>query len=530
MTKFSAGGINYNWQGGNFLSFNKRGLSCAVLNNTCSYVGVPIEILPNTKFDVKIQTSLFGCKNACLYLEICNEHGSYGTIKKEISIANSHIETATIITNECVAFNKNTSGILKIRANKICGGAINISKVVIRRIDNLHQETLKKLIVAYVAFDYRHKRVFSSTTEKDDILQFFIAPRPIIASGYLFNQNYNDVSVRRHIYFDTDDRAGQDAIIKKLQPDLVLDASLTVQPGLGYKKSYVSHGLIGKHVSSMISSGEIRKVAHWKNNDLYFGATHMFKDFLRQAIGVENKKIVLNAMPQFDLLLDNNEQVKNKKFICNKLNIDFNKKIILFAGFCCAIRSDFSKNHYNEDYFVSSIRLAQLAEANNFLVLIKPRIDFEQTIAFAENQKWWSKYKNEYCALHDNKHVRFLKQKEFIYDFFFADLIALNGLSTLEIEGCIAEKPIFIYRQDMSKCDCTDMDYFNTMGSGSANYYSDINVWCNDICTQLTSGGLHSPEKQRALIKNLGLTIDGKMHERVHNAALKLLKEKECKT
>jgi hypothetical protein len=366
--------------------------------------------------------------------------------------------------------------------------------------------------VVYFANSLAHKRVLESFKEVDYLNQIMVVPRPQITSNVV-PEDYSDFGVKNIVTYDNINDA--DKIIKKISPNVLAQTNTRKIAGIprGTKRVYISHGMIGNHVTSLSKRGQSES---WKGFNLYCGATEVFRDWVEHATG-EKQNVVLNAFPQFDLLVDPNYMMHYKN---NIIGITKNKtpsKVILFCGFCCKERPDFMS--HNEDYFATVIELEKICRKHNFLALIKPKQSFHTMMQFLKQHKGWKwpqKYIKNYADVQNSKYLHFINTTSHIYRYFFADLFVCNGCSTVEIEACVTSKPLVLVRTKSRE----KYDPFDTVSSGAAKCATNINDLESIILKSLSSSSHIS--LQNALLKKSGIIVDGKAHERIQKAMVTL--------
>jgi hypothetical protein len=366
---------------------------------------------------------------------------------------------------------------------------------------------MKKVI--YVITSLSHKRSFESFKPSLSLKQLVVGPHPKITSG-IVPEDYSDFSLPVKTYSN---KKELQKIVDGFNPDIYVEASLPIANGLSLpkkcKKVYVSHGMVGSHVKGIIKKAGFN-TSVWKGCDLYCGATSIFSDWVKHVAKVGEDKILLNAIPQFDIISDKNYYESYRDRVLSKMKINPDK-VILFVGFCCKNRYDF--NQHNEDYFKTSILLEKIARKNNWLVMIKPRQTYSKMIQFLKSHKWGKKYLSDYAKIQNSKHLHFITTNNHIYRYFFVNAIIINGTSTVEIEACVMQKPLFIIQDKCSGC----IDPFGTKLLGAAVDVSDLQELEYCLTEHFDSGGFHMPEKQAELLRKMKISVDGYMYKRIQN-------------
>lgn len=368
-----------------------------------------------------------------------------------------------------------------------------------------------------------HKRVFEPFTKRADLEQLALGPRAQITSG-IVPEDYSDFKIPVREY----DKPKQiQKVVDEFKPNAYVQADLSavhknIKLPSGCKRVYVSHGMVGNHVKSIIKKAGFQTDV-WKGCDLYCGATSVFSDWVQHVAKVGADKVYLNALPQLDIIHDPDYYNSYKQKILSKTKFPNPNKVVLFVGFCCKDRFDF--NDHNFDYFGTAVHLAKWAEENDYLLMIKPRHTHEKMMEFLRGHKWGKHYIDSYPKLLNNKHVHFITTTGHIYRYFFADAIVANGCSTVEVEACAIKKPLFLSRTmipEINKMNMPHYDPYNTVtyraAMGCVDYHELTH--CLDSC--FAHGRYHWPETQEGLLKHMGISFDGKMHKRIQDKLVTL--------
>jgi hypothetical protein len=375
--------------------------------------------------------------------------------------------------------------------------------------------------VMYVITSPSHKRCFESFEERKDLEQMIIGPRP--ESNKIVPEDYSSFKIKNIKYI------GERSIVdyvKSFKPDIYVQPDLSPihntiynQFKGSYKRVYVSHGMIGNHVKDLMKV-ENFNTSVWHGMDLYCGATNIFAEWIKYVAKVRDDKILLNALPQLDILYKSEYYNSYRDKIVKKTKYPDAKKVILFMGFCCKDRHDFKA--HNTDYFRTAIELGKIAKKNNWLVMIKPRQTHDEILKFLQTHNWGKQFINDYNALYNNINVYFIgPAATHIYRYYFADAFVFNGCSTAEIEACAIQKPLFIVRTDL-KCLQSGYDPYDTVSSGAAMPVPDLAELEHDLVEYFNNGKFHYPERQKELIDKMNISFDGKMYERIQNRLLEL--------
>ncbi len=375
---------------------------------------------------------------------------------------------------------------------------------------------MKKIIYAITSLS--HKRVFETFEPRDDAEQMILGPMPKITNtNMIVPEDYSDFRIKNiKLYWNKKEM--QEAI-NKFQPEVYVEASLPIAHGIvlpkNCKKVYVSHGMVGNHVKGIIKKAGF-DTSVWKGCDLYCGATKVFEEWVKHVAKVGNDKILLNALPQLDILHDPNYYNSYRQKVLSRTKHPKAKRVLLFVGFCCKDRFDF--NTHNEDYFSTVIALERFARRHDWLVMVKPRQTFQAMTKFLQSHKWGGKYIKEYSDIQQSKHLHFITTTGHIYRYFFADAIVLNGTSTVEVEACAIKKPLFIVRT----CIKDRTDPYDMIKEGAAMSIPDLCELEHDLTQHFDYGKFHWPDRQVQRISDMGIKFDGQMHVRAQDRIISM--------
>lgn len=380
---------------------------------------------------------------------------------------------------------------------------------------------MKKIL--YVMTSLAHKRVFESLVPRKDCTQLAVGPKARITSA-IVPEDYSDFKIPVREYTSTKQIQ---KIVNEFKPNVYAQSDLSaIQKAIklpkGCKRAYISHGLIGNHVKGIIKKAAFN-TSVWKGCDLYCGGTNIFSEWVQHVAGVGPDKIALNIVPQFDLLHDPNYYNSYRDKVLSKTKLPGADKVVLFIGMTGKNRFDFED--HNADYFGAAIKLTSWAEYNNALIMIKPRHTHKKNMAFLKSQKWGKHYVADYAALQNNKHVHFITTTGHIGRYMFADAIVVNGCSTVEVEACAMRKPLFLARTKIpghNKMNMPVYDPYNMNASRAAELAIDHNELIHEIGACFDDGRYHRPENQVKLLKQMGLSCDGKMSHRLQKRLLAL--------
>lgn len=308
------------------------------------------------------------------------------------------------------------------------------------------------------------------------------------------------------------------SVLRHFKPDAVVfpDGSKFasgIKSG-GFRLVFAGHGEWAKTPKNI----EEVNGGYWKQYDLLCSGMRQFKD-LFVGIPEYKNKILTNALLQYDSLykIMGRQHLYRNDFL-SKHKIKNPTKILTIFG-PKITESDIHTPH-NEFFYRSCIKLAELAERNNWLLIIKPKrnrmFDFLQTRA-KKKVKWAQEVINDFRALKNNSRVVFVDLKTTPYTLFFADLLITFSRSNLEIEAALTNKPIVKIHAD------TDLNVsnYNVYGTGDFDAAYDVNDLTKleeTVVGALVSDNSMLFQNQRRFVQHLGLLFDGKAHERMLNA------------
>lgn len=376
------------------------------------------------------------------------------------------------------------------------------------------QYSRKNNVVVYLLNKYVHRRVFESLEERPDMDQYLLVPSKI-ENSTLVPENYDGMKIRKILYYKN--KEDIKSILRKLRPYIMVSTRKIEKPfNKVQKRAFVHHGIITENVKKFFN----QKGMQWlKNFTFYFFGTKSSIEIITKINPGGYQNILLNVVPQFDLLTTEYYN-KYKDTILSKSGAG-NKKIILFAGFISENLCD-EYGFEQTDYYKISILLDELAKKHNWFIFNKPKLTFENCVALALRYPHLNEYLKKYSDLKDSKNTFFLSVEENIYRFFFSDLVIVNGASTVEIEACALQKPLFVINTNSG----SNRNYnFGIDESLAANFISDAKDIETDIVELFKTGAKHYPEKQKEFVASLGLTVDGNMHKRLQDKLAEMIAE-----
>lgn len=379
--------------------------------------------------------------------------------------------------------------------------------------------------ILYSITSLAHKRVFQSFVGRIRMDQVVVGPKPVIFDGVV-PEDYSEFGIKKVItYASTGEMQG---VVERFIPDVYVHADLSpIQKKLRLpkkcKRVYVSHGMVPTYAKNMLKDlGTSEKI--WGGCDLYCGGTTIFKDWIKTVTRTDNCSVVLNALPQLDVLFELKQRWsdKLKGNLLRHSRLSNPAAVLFFGGFCCKDRVDFWE--HNEDYFRSCIELERVARKNNWLVFIKPRQAYADVAAFLSAHKhswggWPKKYAKTYADIQSSPNLQFIKTSSGLHYYYFAsDVMVINGCSTIEVEGYAIGKPMVVIN---SKPQALGSDSF-----GVSHCDGRYNVSDYELLEETLVSALNNPNKKREaqckILKDLDLSFDGQHHQRIFNAMVGL--------
>lgn len=366
---------------------------------------------------------------------------------------------------------------------------------------------MKKKIAYYIR-TIAHKRSFETLVERDDFEQIVVGPPPTIMNG--IKQGYDDFGIKNIKITNTIEDSQK--IIDAFKPDVLAQAEFEelIKVPKSCKRVFVGHGMTGNHTTKLFAAG-VNKAK--RSFDYYCVSTSVFENFVNHLTAKKNK-VLLNAIPQFDLLYDKEYYTKYKNDILERAKKTNPSLTILFCGFCCKNRPDY--NLHNEDYISTVVELAKISGRNNWLSIIKPRQHHDKAINFMKKTKSLTKYIKPFTNAINSDNLYCIDHRSNTYRYLFADVIICNACSTVEIEACAINKPLILVR---TKSGST-YDPLETVSYGAAKLVKNINHLEQTI--KLISIDDFYVEKQKKLLKSRGIVVDGQAYKRVQDLIFKI--------
>lgn len=367
------------------------------------------------------------------------------------------------------------------------------------------KKTEKQKRIMYHFMKREHVRVFEPFKPEKDIKQIICTPNFIPVRGSSLPHYKYDIDY--HFKFS----------LKKHRPNVVVQCHNsgtwhTKMKKYGMKIVYVGHGVWDASPANVKRSFS----ETWANFDLLLGGIHNFRTLLMNNANVPSEKIVLNALPQFDVLYDRVQQRDEHRRALLENSPAY--KIVAMFGHKYG-RSDFIA--HSVDFYSSVVKLARLAEKNNWLLVVKPKK--ENTFSFIEqkakdNEPWAVGVIDEFMSLRESPHVKFAAPFGDPYPLIAAtDVVILSGRSTIELEACLANKPLIIVRV-ADNVFAGGNDNLDTIKNNCAYHVDNLDVLDEVVLTAVNSDNATQLQNQNAHTANLGLTFDGKHHQRALKA------------
>ena len=353
-----------------------------------------------------------------------------------------------------------------------------------------------------------HVRVFESFQPIKDTPQIICTPSFISAPSLNLTQIKYDISDHFKM------------ALKDVRPSVVVQCHNSST----WHKKYKKYGIHTVYIGHGVWDGSptnVKRSFHpfWSQFDMLIGGIPNFKKFLVENGGVHPDKIVLNALPQFDVLYDRVKNLHQHRESILKGHPA--SKIVVLFGHKNG-REDFLAN--SVDFYHSAIRLAKLAEANGWLLVIKPKK--ETTFSFIKikarkKEAWAVDCLDEFMALLKNPWVRFVGPFGDPYPYIAsADAMVISGRSTIELEACLAQRPLVIVRTVDNTL--AGNDTLKTIENECAYHVDSIDKLDTVMPVAVDSANTGQLQNQAKLVSDLGLTFDGKHYLRAVKAIRRL--------
>jgi hypothetical protein len=385
-------------------------------------------------------------------------------------------------------------------------------------------------------------RVYQGFGEISGVEQMIVGPAEISEPG--FHYGYADFGIKhictltgsdeiikkafagskkaRHMakasaYVDSFQREQVQKYIDDFQPDVITQTRPSGKGVKGViipsniKRVFINHGMVG-HDMSIFKNPPNKGV--YSEFDLCCGATKYYSNYLANDFLVDPDKIVLNALPQFDLLADPDYYNSKKDLIVPE---PFRgKPIILYFGHIGMQKTIGIKEHRHE-FFDTLFTLANTVDKIDGMLLVKPRAQYNHIEQMSKMEGLHRAYK----LLWKNPRIKFINTQYPIYQYMFADMVVCNGYSTTEVESVLAGKPVIkvnLIANPLTK------DYFKTLESNAAVEVvnkKDMLTTINTILSSDKAKSMFKDGRERYMSKH-NILLDGKAYERVLGGILKL--------
>jgi hypothetical protein len=184
---------------------------------------------------------------------------------------------------------------------------------------------------------------------------------------------------------------------------------------------------------------------------------------------------------------------------------------------------------HNEDFYRSAILLANMAEKYNWLLVIKPKKStvsaFISRVSEIDDEQydWAREIKDEYLSLGKRDHVSFISPDQEAYRYFCTDAIISTARSSIEIEAALARKPLVIIYTNSN--DVVGDDVHETLKYDAAYLVDDLNMLESKVLLAVNGNNAEITENQKKFTEYLKMSCDGKAHDRIIEAALKLIEK-----
>ena len=341
-----------------------------------------------------------------------------------------------------------------------------------------------KLRILYWCAGRIHLRMLVPVAERDDIIQ-----------AVVINKDSETDSIKIKTKYKYNNISDIKKVIDDFKPHVFIQ--YTGNRGLvDYLNSrrimviFAFHGVVASSISE--KEWMTKDANFYKKFDMICGATHRLIDLFKKDIGVDNVPIVTDVLTQFDLLysLKENLQTNYKKISRDK------KKVITFFGHNISTKTE-KLRPYDEGHKKAIFELLRLSEKHkDWVIYIKPK-----------STKGLPKSKDNFFVL---------KHDDNPYQYFSSDLLIVSARSTVEVEASLLNKPLIRVHMPTSKlteenlsCEIGALDF------GASYIVSEINELEGEIIKSFDGKHDQLFLRQNEFIRHLGISFDGKAHERL---------------
>lgn len=368
-------------------------------------------------------------------------------------------------------------------------------------------------------------RVYQSFKEYPGLEQMIIGPTEVAEPR--FHYGYADFGIKNVRTFINRNHKQKNKLkecqeiqkyIDDFCPDVVTQTRLKnkgiVLPPQA-KRVFVNHGMVGDDIARFLLGEEPPNKHAYSEFDLCCGATEIYRNYLTNDFSVDPGKIVLNALPQLDLL--SNPDYYNSKKSLFVPSVLAKKPIILYFGHI-GIEETIGIRPHRREFFDTLFELAEVVNKIDGILFVKPRANYVDLREMSAAEKL---LKTHYKPIWKNPRVKFINTQYPIYQYMFADIVVCNGYSTTEVEAVIAGKPVVkvnLITKPLIK------DYYKTLEEGAAIEVTAIKDILPAINTILKSGQMRNTleEGRNRFISKHNILLDGKANERILDRIIKL--------
>ena len=291
-------------------------------------------------------------------------------------------------------------------------------------------------------------------------------------------------------------------VIKRNRPDVlvVVDKFEKIEKvkKLGSKIVFAAHGevVMGKMMGP-----------YWNQFDLVCLGRAQTKGLFNDGI----KKIVTNALIQYDTLFNAME--------LNKKEQGRRKAITIFGP---KIKNSELRTPYAKLFYESIKILIEICKKYDWNLVIRPKHK-NYDVMFGNICP-----KNDFLRIKDLKDSRIsvVEDDRNPYECFLSDvLISVSPRSTVEIESALLNKPLIkICSKNILSKMFDAHNVYGTHSLGAAIFVEDINSDLENVAFQtMNFENIDLKNNQNKFVKYLGITFDGKAHERMIGAIREIL-------
>jgi hypothetical protein len=130
--------------------------------------------------------------------------------------------------------------------------------------------------------------------------------------------------------------------------------------------------------------------------------------------------------------------------------------------------------------------------------------------------------RDRYLKIKGGRHLKFLSYDDDPYEYLFSDVVITSARSTIEVEASLIRKPMIRIWMPKPEPNETQLSYeYGAMDFDASYLVRDIGK-LEEIIVRALGDNKGLNENQRRFIEYLGITFDGKAHDRFLDAICKV--------